>query len=90
MIEAEELGLTGANVAAAMRESQEPAVQRFVGRTGDLGQGLGLDNAWAARVVGQVGNYAESFERNVAPLGIARGPNRLWRDGGLLIAPPFR
>jgi general L-amino acid transport system substrate-binding protein len=90
MIEAEELGLSTANVAAAARESQEPAVRRFLGRTGDLGQGLGLDNAWAARIVAQVGNYAESFERNVAPLGIARGPNRLWLEGGLLIAPPFR
>lgn len=90
LIEAEELGLTSGNVAAATQESQEPAVQRFVGRTGELGRGLGLDNAWAARVVAQVGNYAESFERNVVPLGISRGPNRLWRDGGLLIAPPFR
>lgn len=91
MMEAEELGLTAANVAAAgMQEQGEPATQRFLGRTGDLGQGLGLDNAWAGRIIAQVGNYAESFERNVAPLGIARGPNRLWRDGGLLIAPPFR
>ncbi|MDB5416502.1 MAG: Amino acid transporter substrate-binding protein family [Rubritepida sp.] len=89
MMEAEELGLTSANVAAA-QASTEPAVQRFVGRTGDLGAGMGIDNAWAARIVAQVGNYSESFERNVTPLGIARGPNRLWRDGGLLIAPPFR
>lgn len=90
MLEAEELGLTSANVAGALRDSQEPAVQRFLGRTGDLGQGLGLDNAWALTIVTQVGNYAESYERNVAPLGIQRGSNRLWRDGGLLIAPPFR
>jgi len=90
MLEAEELGLTSANVAGAARDSQEPAVQRFLGRTGDLGQGLGLDNAWALTIVTQVGNYAESYQRNVAPLGIQRGSNRLWRDGGLLIAPPFR
>ena len=89
LIEAEELGLTSANIAAA-QTSVEPPVQRFIGRTGDLGRGMGLDNAWAATIVAQVGNYAESFERNVAPLGIARGSNRLWRDGGLLIAPPFR
>ena len=89
LIEAEELGLTSANIAAA-QTSAEPAVQRFIGRTGDLGRGMGIDNAWAATIVAQVGNYAESFERNVAPLGIARGSNRLWRDGGLLIAPPFR
>lgn len=89
LMEGEELGLTSANVAQA-QSSTEPAVQRFVGRAGGLGEGMGLDNAWAARIVAQVGNYAESFERNVTPLGIARGPNRLWRDGGLLIAPPFR
>lgn len=90
MIEAEELGLSSTTVAAAARESPEPAVQRFTGRSGDLGQGLGLDNAWAARVIAQVGNYEESFVRNILPLGIARGQNRLWRDGGLLMAPPFR
>jgi general L-amino acid transport system substrate-binding protein len=89
MIEAEELGLSSTTLAEA-RTSSEPPIQRFLGRTGDLGPGMGLDAAWAARIVAQVGNYAESFERNVAPLGIARGPNRLWRDGGLLIAPPFR
>ncbi len=90
MMEAEELGLSSANVAAALRDNEDPAARRLLGRTGELGQGLGLDNAWAARIVAQVGNYAESFERNVVPLGISRGPNRLWRDGGLLIAPPFR
>lgn len=89
MMEAEELGLSSNNTTAAA-DSPEPAVQRFLGRTGNLGQGMGLDNAWAARIVAQVGNYAESFARNVGPLGIARGPNALWRDGGLLIAPPFR
>lgn len=89
MVEAEELGLTSANVADAAR-SAEPVIQRFIGATGNLGQGLGLDNAWAGRIVAQVGNYGESFERNVRPLGIERGANRLWRDGGLLIAPPFR
>jgi general L-amino acid transport system substrate-binding protein len=89
LIEAEELGLSSGNVAAAA-SSEEPPVQRFLGRSGELGPGLGLDLGWAARIVAQVGNYAESFERNVAPLGISRGPNRLWRDGGLLIAPPFR
>jgi general L-amino acid transport system substrate-binding protein len=89
MVEAEELGLTSANVRDA-GNSAEPAVQRFLGTTGSLGQGLGLDAAWAARIVAAVGNYGESFDRNVRPLGIERGPNRLWRDGGLLIAPPFR
>lgn len=89
LMEGEELGLTSANIAAA-QTSAEPAVQRFIGRAGGLGAGMGIDNGWAARIVAQVGNYGESFERNVTPLGISRGPNRLWRDGGLLIAPPFR
>jgi general L-amino acid transport system substrate-binding protein len=89
MVEAEELGLSSANLAQA-GEAEDPPVQRFAGRAGNLGQGLGLDNAWAMRVVAQVGNYGESFERNLRPLGVERGLNRLWRDGGLMIAPPFR
>lgn len=89
MLEAEELGITSVN-AREMAASADPNVQRFVGRAGNLGQTLGLQNEWALNVVLQVGNYAESFARNVAPLGIDRGANRLWRDGGLLMAPPFR
>jgi len=89
MMEAEELGLTSRNAADAIA-STDPNVQRFVGKTGNLGQTLHLGNEWALNIVRLVGNYAESFERNVAPLGIDRGVNRLWRDGGLLISPPFR
>lgn len=51
---------------------------------------LGLDRAWALNVVKQVGNYGESFSRNFGPLGVERGYNRLWRDGGLMYAPPLR
>ena len=51
---------------------------------------LGLDAQWAYRIVKQVGNYAESFNRNIAPLGIERGLNRLWTDGGILYAPDLR
>ncbi len=89
MIEAEELGLSARNIAERTNEP-DPAIQRFVGGSGDLGKMLGLDNRWAFNIVGQVGNYAESFERNLVPLGIERGVNRLWKDGGILIAPPIR
>ena len=66
------------------------AVLRFAGKSEDLGAMLGLDRAWAVNIIKQVGNYAESYERNITPLGLERGLNRLWRDGGLLIAPPMR
>ena len=89
LFEAEELGLTSQNIEQRLGDAN-PSIQRFVGASGDLGQQMGVDNRWAVAIVRQVGNYAEVFERNVAPLGIERGPNRLWRDGGLLYAPPFR
>jgi len=90
MLEAEELGLDSKNIEREARDSADPTVQRFAGTTGDLGKALGLENGFAVAIVTQVGNYAESFERNIAPLGVERGVNRLWRDGGLMISPPFR
>jgi general L-amino acid transport system substrate-binding protein len=90
MVNAEELGLTAENVKAQAASSSDPNVQRLVGKTGDLGKMLGLDQAWALTVVAQVGNYGESFKRNLEPLGVERGLNRLWRDGGLMFAPPLR
>jgi general L-amino acid transport system substrate-binding protein len=90
MVDAEELGLTSENVKTQAASSADPNVQRLVGKSGDLGKMLGLDPAWALNVVTQVGNYGESFERNLGPLGVERGPNRLWRDGGLMFAPPLR
>jgi general L-amino acid transport system substrate-binding protein len=89
MIDAEELGLTSATIEAAAN-SDDPAVQRFVGRTGGFGEMLGLDAEWAFRIVRQVGNHAESFDRNLRPLGIQRGLNRLWKDGGVLYVPDLR
>jgi general L-amino acid transport system substrate-binding protein len=89
LVEAEELGLTSANIEQRLNDAN-PGVQRFVGAQGELGQMMGIDNRWAFNIVRQVGNYAEVFARNITPLGIERGPNRLWRDGGLLYAPPFR
>ncbi len=89
MIEAEELGLTSANIDQHLN-STNPAIQRFVGATGGFGQMLGVDNRWAYNIIKQVGNYGESFERNVKPLGIQRGINELWTKGGLMYSPPFR
>ena len=89
MIEAEELGLSSKNIEQ-QAGSANPSVQRFVGATGDIGKMLGLDNRWAVNIVRQVGNYAESFDANLTPLGFERGLNRLWTQGGLMYAPPVR
>jgi general L-amino acid transport system substrate-binding protein len=89
MIEAEELGLSSRNIEQ-QAQAGGPAIQRFVGANGDLGKLLGLDNRWALQIVKQVGNYGESFDANLKPLGFERGMNRLWTQGGLLYAPPIR
>ena len=89
MIEAEEMGITSKNIDQ-QAGSKDPAVQRFVGASGDIGKMLGLDNKWALNIVKQVGNYGESFEANLKPLGFERGINALWKNGGLMYAPPIR
>jgi general L-amino acid transport system substrate-binding protein len=76
-----------------MLVSASPDVRRLLGKEGDFGNGLGLDNEWAYRIVKQVGNYGEVFERNLGAgsrLKIERGLNRLWTKGGLHYAPPIR
>jgi len=89
MIEAEELGVTSKNVDEQMKSSN-PGIQRLLGVSGELGKQLGLDNAWAANILRQVGNYGETYERNIKPLGLERGVNELWTKGGLIYAPPVR
>jgi general L-amino acid transport system substrate-binding protein len=89
MIEAEEMGLTSKTIDQALA-SKDPAVQRFVGASGDIGKMLTLDNRWAFNIVKQVGNYGESFDANLTPLGFERGINALWTKGGLMYAPPIR
>ena len=89
MIEAEEMGLTSKNIDQ-QAGSKDPAVQRFVGATGDFGKMLGVDNRWALNIIKQVGNYGESFETHLKPLGFERGLNQLWTKGGILYAPPIR
>jgi general L-amino acid transport system substrate-binding protein len=90
MLAAEELGLDSKNVRTKIAASANPSVLRFAGKSEDLGTMLALDRDWAVRIVEQVGNYAEVFDRNIKPLGIERGLNRLWNDAGLMIAPPMR
>ena len=93
MLEAEENGITQANVDQ-MKTSTSPVVQRLLGGgTEDTGKLLGLDKEWLARAIKATGNYGESFERNVGPksaLGLPRGLNNLWNKGGLMYAYPVR
>jgi general L-amino acid transport system substrate-binding protein len=92
LLNAEEAGITQKNVDQ-MLSSTNSDVKRILGKDGDFGKGLGLDNEWVYRVVKQVGNYGEIFDRNVGAgsrLKIERGLNKLWKDGGLHYAPPIR
>ena len=89
LVDAEDLGITAANVEAS-KQSPNPEVRRLLGVDGEFGKTIGLDPAWAANAIAAVGNYGEVWERNQAPLGVQRGLNRLWRNGGLQYAPPFR
>ncbi|MCE8029757.1 amino acid ABC transporter substrate-binding protein [Halomonas daqingensis] len=92
MLNAEEMGITQENVDE-MRNSDDPDIARLLGQDGNYGEGMGLDANWAYNIISQVGNYGESFERNVgmgSPLEIERGINALWTDGGIQYAPPIR
>lgn len=92
MLNAEELGVTQANVDA-MLKSDNPEIRRLLGAEGKFGDGIGLSNDWVYRIVKHVGNYGESYERSVgqgSQLKIARGKNALWTEGGLHYAPPIR
>ncbi|MDC0919710.1 amino acid ABC transporter substrate-binding protein [Candidatus Thioglobus sp.] len=90
MIEAEELGITSRTID---RTSTSPGVQRLQGKTGKLNEHLGLNKDWARNIIAQVGNYGESFERNIGmstPIALPRGVNQLWIKGGILYSPAFR
>ena len=93
MINAEEMGISSANVDSVKATTKDPGKQRLLGLSGIGGKGLGVSNAWAYNIIKQVGNYGESFKRNVgadSPLNIARGVNALWNNGGIQYAPPIR
>lgn len=92
MIIAEEMGVTSKNVDS-MKKSNDPAIKRLLGVEDEFGQQMGVSNTWAYNIVKQVGNYGESYERNVGPntpLKLARGVNEQWTKGGILYAPPIR
>ncbi|ODT79111.1 MAG: amino acid ABC transporter substrate-binding protein [Pelagibacterium sp. SCN 64-44] len=92
LLEAEELGVTQANVDE-MLGSDNPSVKRLLGVEGDFGTPIGLPTDWGYRIVKHIGNYGEAFERNLGestPIGLSRGLNALWKDGGLQYAPPIR
>jgi general L-amino acid transport system substrate-binding protein len=93
LIAAEELGITSANIEELSAGTNNPEINRILGTEGNLGEMLGLDNDWAKRALMAGGNYGELFERFIGestPIGLARGLNAQWTDGGLLYAPPFR
>jgi general L-amino acid transport system substrate-binding protein len=93
LVEAEEYGVTQANVAAMAKDSKDPVIGRLTGSTEDIGKHLGLDKEWLVRAIKAVGNYGEIFEHNVGPktaLALPRGSNNLWNNDGLIYAPPLR
>ena len=89
LIQAEELGITSANVDSFL-SSADPVTRRLLGVEGDMGQKLGVTNDFIYRAIKHVGNYGEVFERNLGPYGLSRGQNALWTQGGLQYAPPIR
>ena len=94
LIAAEEMGITSANVAElAANPTDNPEINRLLGTEGNLGEMIGLDAEWAKRAIMASGNYGEIFAKNIGeetPIGLARGLNAQWTDGGLLYSPPFR
>jgi general L-amino acid transport system substrate-binding protein len=92
LIAAEEQGVTAENVEelAASGDTGNPDLNRLLGLEGELGAMLGLDNAWAVNAIAANGNYGELFETYLAPLGLDRGLNAQWTEGGLHYAIPFR
>jgi len=93
MLEAEEYGIHSGNVLALKGSTSNPNVKRLLGVEGDLNKGLDLDKDWIVRIISQVGNYEEVFEKNLgakSPLKISRGQNALWSKGGLQYAMPIR
>jgi len=92
LIESEELGVTSSN-ADTLKSTDNPVIKRLLGIEGDLGKNLSLTNQWSVNIIKQVGNYGESYERNVGtktPVNLPRGQNQLWTKGGLLYSPPLR
>jgi len=92
-VNAEEMNITSKNVASVKKETTDPGILRLLGAEGDMGSQLGLSADWAYNIIAQVGNYGEVFEANVGPstpVGLPRGINNLWTEGGIMYAPPVR
>jgi len=90
LMQAEEFGITSANLSS-FGKTGDPQIQRFLGQVGTLGEDMGLPNDFAARIIKNVGNYEEIYEKNIGqPFRLERGLNNLWTNGGLLYSPPFR
>ncbi|MGF1648814.1 MAG: amino acid ABC transporter substrate-binding protein [Hyphomicrobiaceae bacterium] len=90
LIEAEEFGITQANADEMAATSTNPGIQRLLGKTPGMGQALGVSEEWALLAIKAVGNYGEMWTRNIEPLGLPRGLNNLWSNGGIMYAPPVR
>lgn len=90
LLEAEEYGITQANVDKIAKETTNPNIARMLGKTPGLGKAIGLPENWVVRAVKTTGNYGEMWERNIKPLNLPRGLNNLWNKGGLMYAPPIR
>jgi len=90
LLEAEEYGITQANVEEMAKTSTNPNIKRVLGATPGMGKAIGLDEDWVVKAVKSVGNYGEVWTRNITPLGLPRGVNNLWNKGGLMYAPPIR
>ncbi|MFC4168468.1 amino acid ABC transporter substrate-binding protein [Teichococcus aestuarii] len=89
LVAAEQMGVTAGN-AADQAASANPDIRRLLGSEGEVGPSMGLEKGWALAAIRAVGNYGEMWERNVRPMGLERGNNRLWDQGGLMFAPPLR
>ncbi len=93
LISAEELGITSANIGEMAAGTNNPEINRILGTEGTLGEMMGLDAEWSKRAIAAGGNYGEIFAQNIGeetPIGLARGLNAQWTEGGLLYSPPFR
>jgi len=94
LVTAEELGVTSSNIAElSAAPTNNPEINRLLGTEGELGAMIGLDANWAANAIAAGGNYGELFEKNIGentPIGLARGLNAMWTEGGLIYSPPFR
>lgn len=90
LLEAEEYGITRANVEQLAKETNNPNIARILGKSPGMGKAIGLSEDWVVRAVKAVGNYGEMWDRHIKPLGLPRGLNNLWNKGGIMYAPPIR